>query len=74
MATKVNIHDTEDLFNEYKSIMQKMAHLNSIVQNDMIIDHSESLEFFTELDENIKKLQDWKQKVINNFWSNLIRD
>jgi len=74
MSTKVNVHDTEDLFNEYKSIMQKMQHMNSIVQNDMIIEHSESIEFFEQLDNNVKSIQDWKQKVIDNFWSNLVRE
>jgi len=68
----IDVHDTEDLFNEYKSIMSKMSCFNCIVQNDMTLKISESTEFFAEFDEQIDNLQKWRQKVINNFQSNIV--
>jgi len=49
-----------------------MSCFNCIVQNDMTLKISESTEFFAEFDEQIDNLQKWRQKVINNFQSNIV--
>lgn len=72
--TKILVYNTKELFDEYTQIISKLRDFNSVVQNNMIIDHEETINFFINFDNAIEELRAWKVKVRNVFQDNFISD